>query len=417
MHDWRGALDSAIDACADQLRAVRRHLHAHPEPSLEEFATTRYLAEQLAAADIPHQLIPSGRGIVADPAADGPAWRVALRGDIDALRIQDGKTVSYRSTRAGVMHACGHDAHAAMALGAALALWKCRTVLPWPTPWRALFQPAEEVGDGAREMVAAGAVDGVRAVVALHVDPERPVGRIAERPGPLTAFCEDVDVTIRGQGGHAARPHQTVDPIAVAVQLVSSLYQFIPRCVDARAPVVLTFGSIQGGTSHNVIPDQVRLLGTIRTLSHDASVRVRDRVRQIGHALGQASGATIEVVFANGLDGVINDPRVTAICAAAAAEVVGSDHVDRIELPSMGGEDFATYLAHVPGCMLRLGVASAPEEAARHHLHTPAFDIDERALPIGAKVLAHSVVLLAQAAASSHFLQHFHTPPPRRVVE
>jgi amidohydrolase len=304
-----------------------------------------------------------------------------------------------------------------MALGAALALWKCREVLPWPTPWRALFQPAEEVGDGAREMVAAGAVEGVRALVALHVDPERPVGRIAERRGALTAFCEDLEVTIHGHGGHAARPHQTVDPIALAAQLVSSLYQFIPRSVDAREPVVITFGSIQGGTSHNVIPEQVRLLGTIRTLSHDSAVRVRDRVRQVGHALGEASGAVIEIVFANSLDGVFNDPSITEICAGAAAEVVGSDHVDTIQLPSMGGEDFATYLAHVPGCMLRLGVAAAGEAATRHHLHAPGFDIDERALPIGAKVLAHSVVLLAQAAASSRFLQHFHTVPPRRTVE
>ena len=140
------------------------------------------------------------------------------------------------------------------------------------------------------------------------------------------------------------------------------------------------------------------LLGTIRTLSHDSAIRVRDRVRQIGHALGEASGAAIETVFANGIDGVFNDPGVTEICSGAAAEVVGSDHVDTIELPSMGGEDFAAYLAHVPGCMLRLGVASARVAAVRHHLHTPGFDIDKRALAIGAKVLAHSVVLLAECA-------------------
>ncbi len=413
----------------ETLRAVRRHLRTRiPEPSLEEFEGRRAFPGPGAwkQAGIPHWLIPSGRGIVAEPAADGPGWRVALRGDIDALRIQDAKTVPYRSTRPGVMHACGHDAHATMALGAALALWKCRAVLPWPTPWRALFQPAEEVGDGAREMVAAGAVEGVRALVALHVDPERAVGRVAERRGALTAFCEDLEVTIHGHGGHAARPHQTVDPIALAAQLVSSLYQFIPRSVDAREPVVVTFGSIQGGTSHNVIPEQVRLLGTIRTLSRDAAVRVRDRVRQVGHALGEASGAAIEIVFANGVDGVFNDPGVTEICAGAAAEVVGSDHVDTIELPSMGGEDFAAYLAHVPGCMLRLGVASAMRRGGTPHAppdstlaakaststhSTPSADRSS------AKVLAHSVVLLAQAAASSRFLQYFHTTPPRWTVE
>ncbi len=396
MHNWRGAIDSTIDASAETLRAVRRHLHAHPEPSREEFETTRYLARVLEESGIPHRLIPSRRGIVAEPAGEGRTLRVAIRADIDALRLQDSKSVPYRSTRDGVMHACGHDAHATMALGASLALWKCRAALPWPTPWRALFQPAEEVGDGALEMVAAGAVEGVRALIALHVDPERVVGRIGERRGVLTAFCDDLLVTIRGRGGHAARPYQTIDPIAVAAQLVGSIYQFIPRSVDAREPVVVSFGSIQGGTSHNVIPEQVTLLGTIRTLSHDSALRVKNRIRQIGQALGAASGAAVVIAFANSVDGVFNDPAVTDICAAAGAEVVGSDRVDSIPLPSMGGEDFASYLAHVPGCMLRLGVASTGDAATRHHLHTPAFDIDERALPIGAKVLAHSVVLLAQ---------------------
>jgi amidohydrolase len=387
----------------ERLRALRRHLHAHPEPSLEEFETNRYLAGLLEVSGIAHRVIPSGRGIVAEhgsaPNTATPTPRVAIRADIDALRLHDVKTVSYRSTRPGVMHACGHDAHATMALGAALALSQCRGALPWPTPWRALFQPAEEVGEGAREMVAAGAVEGVRALVALHVDPELPVGRIAQRQGVLTAFCEDLQVTISGRGGHAARPHQTVDTIGVAVQFVNSIYQFIPRSVDSRDPVVVTFGSIQGGTSHNVIPEEVRLLGTIRTLTAGSAAQVKKRIRHIAHGLQEASGAALAVAFDSGVDGVFNDPVVTDACVRAAAEVVGSEHVEAIPLPSMGAEDFAVYLAHVPGCLLRLGVASA--EAAHHHLHTPDFDIDERALAIGAKVLAHSVVLLAEPGTGS----------------
>jgi amidohydrolase len=394
MGDWGRAIDETIDAMAETLRAVRRHLHAHPEPSLEEYETTRYLARRLGEAGIPHRLLPSGRGIVAESAVEGSAPRVGIRGDIDALRMTDVKTVPYRSTRAGVMHACGHDAHATMALGATLALWQCRESLPWPTPWRTLFQPAEEVGEGAREMIEAGAVAGVRALVALHVDPELAVGRIGHRRGPVTAFCEDLEVTIRGRGGHAARPHQAVDPIGVAVQFINSIYQFIPRSVDSRDPVVVTFGSIQGGTSNNVIPEQVALLGTIRTLSQDAANRVKAHIRHIGHGLEEASGATIAIGFGNGVDGVFNDPIVTDACVQAAAAVVGGDHVDPIPLPSMGAEDFASYLAHVPGCLLRLGVASA--ELPGHHLHSPQFDIDERALAIGAKVLARSAVLLAK---------------------
>jgi amidohydrolase len=394
MGDWGAAIDETVDECAETLRAVRRHLHAHPEPSLEEFETTRYLARLLEEAGIPHRLIPSGRGIVAESAPEGPAPRVAIRADIDALRLHDVKKVAYRSTRSGVMHACGHDAHATMALGATLALWRRREALPWPTPWRTLFQPAEEVGEGAREMIEAGAVAGVRSLVALHVDPDLAVGRIAQRKGPLTAFCEDLEVTIRGRGGHAARPHQTVDPIGVAVQFVNSIYQFIPRSIDSRDPVVVTFGSIQGGTTHNVIPEHVDLLGTIRTLSQDAAGRVKDHIRHIGHGLQEASGAKIAISFGNGVDGVFNDPIVTDVCTRAAAAVVGADHVDTIALPSMGAEDFANYLALVPGCLLRLGVASV--EVPRHHLHSPEFDIDERALAIGAKVLARSAVLMAK---------------------
>jgi amidohydrolase len=400
MGDWRATLDETIDSLAETLRNVRRHLHAHPEPSLEEFATTRYLAGLLQEAGIPHRVIPSERGIVAGPGpeqgrdfVDG-APRVAFRADTDALPLHDIKTVAYRSTRDGVMHACGHDAHATMALGTALALWRCRRELPWPTPWRAIFQPAEEIGEGAREMVAEGAVDGVRALVALHVDPELPVGRIAQRQGVLTAFCEDLEVTIRGRGGHAARPHQTLDTIGVAVQFINSIYQFIPRSVDARDPVVVTFGSIQGGATHNVLPEQVTLLGTVRTLSEPSARRVKERIRHIGHGLEEASRASITIAFGNGVEGVFNDPIVTGTCVRAAAEVVGDDHVDTIPLPSMGGEDFAAYLAHVPGCMLRLGVA--PPGMPQQHLHSSTFDIDERALAIGVKILARSVTLLAK---------------------
>lgn len=396
MADWRGAVDVYLDSIAETLRATRRHLHAHPEPSREEFETALFLAERLNEAGIANRLIPSGRGVIADPFPDDGLPRVVIRGDIDALRMHDQKEVPYRSSRAGVMHACGHDAHATMALGASLALWNCRAWLPWPSPWRTIFQPAEEVGEGAKEMVAAGAVAGVRAIVALHVDPELEVGRVGQRRGVLTAFCEEMHVTIHGRGGHAARPHQTVDPIGVAVQFINSVYQFVPRSVDSREPVVVTFGSIQGGHSANVIPEKVELLGTIRALGRASATKVEERIRHIAHGLSEASGARIAVAFDQTTEAVVNDPDVTDACVRAAADVVGMDHLDAIPLPSMGGEDFSGYLDHVPGCMLRLGVAAA--EGPRRPLHTPGFDIDERALVIGAKILARSVVLLSRPA-------------------
>src|SRR5271157_5535230 len=398
MIGWRTAIDESVESRRELLRAVRRRLHASPEPSREEYQTTRFLAEQLEQAEIPSAIAPTGRGLIAGrPAAYGEPV-IAFRADIDALRIHDAKTVPYRSTREGVMHACGHDAHAAMALGAALALRQCRDDLPGSLAWRAVFQPSEEVGEGALEMIAAGAMSNVQAVIAVHVDPETATGRLAYRQGVLTAFCQELQVEIRGLGGHAARPHQSVDPIGSASQLITSVYQFVPRSIDSRDPVVVTFGSIQGGTSSNIIPERVLLKGTIRTLSAAAAARVDERIRQIAFGLSEASGATIQVEFHRGTDAVVNDPDVTRTCVRAAGEVVGEVNLDEIALPSMGGEDFSGYLKHAPGCLLRLGVA-APDRKA-HFLHSPHFDIDEKALVIGAKVLAHSVVLLSESVRS-----------------
>jgi len=391
MAEWFDELDARVDAIADELRATRRHLHAHPEPSGAEYETAALLADRLRSAGIPVRSIPSGRGVIAGPGSQGPA--VAFRGDIDALRMQDLKDAPYRSTRAGLMHACGHDAHATMALGAALALWACRDRFPWPVPWRALLQPAEETGRGAAEMVEAGAVEGATAVIALHVDPDTPVGSMGYRTGPLTAFCADLAVTVTGAGGHGARPHQTTDPVAAAVQFVAGAYQVVPRSTDAREAVVVTFGVIRGGSSPNVIPDKVELLGTVRTLSRATAEAVGRRLSAIGRGVAEATGAAVEVRLTDGVDAVHNDPAVTALCVEAAAGLLGPAHVVPIPLPSMGGEDFSGYLAHAPGCMLRLGVGS--EALPRHPLHSPYFDIDERALAVGAKYLARAVVLLA----------------------
>lgn len=398
MADWREAVDHWLEEHRGLLREVRRQLHSHPEPSREEYQTTRFLAEQLEEAGLPRSIAPTGRGLIAGPEPEDDVPLVAFRADIDALRVHDAKEVAYRSTRDGVMHGCGHDAHAAMALGAALALWHGRGALPPRIGWRAIFQPSEEVGEGAHEMIAAGAMKRVRAVIALHVDPDCPTGRIGYRPGVLTACCQELQVEIQGRGGHAARPHQSIDPIGIASQFITSVYQFVPRSIDSREPVVVTFGCIQGGTSANIIPEKVLLKGTIRTLSDAAGSRVVERIKQIAVGLSEASGATIAVTFRRGTDAVVNDPEVTRTCVQAAAEVVGPANLDEIPLPSMGGEDFSGYLKHAPGCLLRLGVAAS--DRPRHFLHSPYFDIDENALILGARVLARSVVLLSETARS-----------------
>ncbi|WP_337176438.1 amidohydrolase [Paludisphaera sp.] len=392
MSDWRLILDRHIESRAGRIRDVRRHLHAHPEPSREEYRTTRFLADRLEESGVPCSVVPSGRGLLAG-ALDADRPLVAFRADMDALPIADAKDAPYRSTREGVMHACGHDAHAAMALGAAEALWAARDALPTPVRWRAVFQPSEEVGEGAREMVAAGAMGGVKAIAALHVDTDRPVGRVGWRARELTAFCQDLGVAVRGSGGHAARPHLSRDPLQAAAQFITSVYQLIPRGIDSRDPTVVTFGMIRAGSGGNVIPTEATLGGTIRTLSRQASQRVAERLQQIARGIGEATETRFELTLGNRTDGVFNDPSLTAVCARAAGEVVGVDGLDEIRLPSMGGEDFAAYLEEAPGCLLRLGVAGGG--GPTHHLHSPSFDIDERALALGARILARSAVLMA----------------------
>ena len=388
-----GAADAFLDDLAETMIAERRHLHANPEPSLEEFETTAFLAGILAEHGIPFRLPASGRGLVAGPEFAPGTPLVAFRGDIDALRIQDMKDVAYKSTVPGLLHGCGHDAHAVMALGAARALWACRDRLPWPVPWRAIFQPAEEVGVGAKEMIEAGALVDVRAIVALHVDPATPVGDVGYRPGVFTASCSDVNISIRGRGGHAARPHEAADPIAAMALFVSTIHAVVPRQVDSREAVVVTFGSVHGGDTNNVIPDEVRLLGTLRTQRFETADKVAEILQRIARSVGESTGTTIEVRFEGAVGPVINDGKVTEICVEAAKSLLGARHLHLIPQPSMGAEDFAGYLLQVPGCMMRLGVAR--QTKPNPPLHSPYFDIDERALVIGAKLLVRFVAGLA----------------------
>lgn len=399
--DWRRVIDEFLDVQHDRLVAIRRHFHAHPEPSREEYQTSQAIARMLDEAGIPQRIPPTGRGVIAgpEPADPGDSRLVALRADIDALRIIDEKDVPYRSAREGFMHACGHDAHTTMVLGASLALKHLGDTLRVPTLWRAIFQPAEEEGQGAAEMVGAGAMEGVAAILALHVDPDREVGHIGVRRGPLTASCSEFHVVLHGRGGHAARPHQAIEAIPAAAQLITAVHTWAPRAFDAREPVVVTFGAITGGAQGNVIPERVILRGTIRTLSRLVSLRVEERLRAIAESVAAMTGTRIEVSFLQGPDAVVNDPSVTEVAALAAAEVVGPGGVQEIEKPSLGGEDFSAYLPHAPGCLLRLGVAP---RGARDWpmLHSPRFDIDENALVLGSKLLARAAVMLSRGLDS-----------------
>lgn len=385
-------LDSFINSRVDWLREARRHLHAHPEPSGEEYSTSRYLLETLQKAGIDAQLLPSGCGLTADLGTSSPTKRIGLRADIDALRLQDLKETEYASRCPHVMHACGHDGHTTCVLGAALALHAAyqEGELPSEFAARILFQPAEETAVGALEMIEAGALEGVHALLALHLDPSRDAGKIGVRYGVLTAACDDVLFVITGSGGHAARPHESRDPIFASAQLLNALYSFVPRATDSADAVVLTIGQLNSGDNPNVIPEDAILRGTLRTLLETTRDATRVLIERLANGVGEISDTEIEVRFEDGPPSVVNDTHLTQLLRDTGVEVLGRENVQVIEKPSMGGEDFAFYLAHVPGAMFRLGCAS--DESNCHPLHSPHFDIDERALVVGARVLTYTAV-------------------------
>jgi amidohydrolase len=384
--DRTNQVESYLMAAEPELISLRRHFHQNPELSGREFRTTAELSERLALAGVPHRVTDSGRGLITElcPGDLHGAPTLAFRADLDALPIAEENDVPYRSRNPGIMHACGHDAHTAMLLTATLALHQAGP--PFAAGWRSIFQPSEEVGQGAREIIDFGALAGVNAVIALHVDPTLERGQVGITAGPRTANCLDFVITVQGRGGHGARPHLTVDPIAVAAHLVTLCYQAIPRHIDVRQPVVLTIGQIQGGNAANVIPDTVDLKGTIRAL-HLSNIQVtRSFLERVCQGVAQTFGAKVEIVFGSLLAGVTNDPKVTRLCAQVATELFGSDRIVQDIPPSMGAEDFADYLQVVPGCMVTLGVKS-PGQPVRP-LHTSTFDLDESALLLGARLLA-----------------------------
>jgi amidohydrolase len=389
-----------IDRIASRLPVIRRHLHQHPELSGVEFATTSYLGGQLTAAKIPYRLGAGRRGIITDivPASVAQAPVIALRADIDALPIAEENQISYRSKNSGVMHACGHDAHSTILLGTTLALHRVGKL---PVAWRSIFQPAEETGCGASEMVARGAVKGAQAILAFHVDPNLPVGYASITPGPQSAFCQDFTIAVRGRGGHGARPHNTIDPIAVAAQLITLIYQAVPRQTDARDPVVVTIGMIRGGQAPNIIPDIVFLKGTIRSFNRVVSDHARQTIDRLCAGTAHAFRALITPVFDRLLRGVINDPYVTDICTKAARGLLGQNRVVTDRRPSTGAEDFADY--NIPGCMMLLGVKSPRKKITL--LHTGTFNLDEKALLLGVRLF--SQILLewpAQTPSTTTFV-------------
>jgi amidohydrolase len=390
---WQQQVDEEVDACFPQVVQLRRHLHAHPEPSGSEFQTSLHLYQLLGDMGLEVRLGPDGCGVLAD-LASGPAQRnhLALRADIDALRINDLKTVPYRSTCPNVMHACGHDAHTAIVWGALACIWRLQQQdrLPWVVRLRGIFQPAEETAQGARQMIEAGALEGTAAILATHVDPTRYAGRVGLRRGVMTANCDEMQFAIRGRGGHAARPHETRDPIAAAAQLINALYLQLPRLNDSQDAVVVTIGRITGGDNSNVIPERVDLHGTLRTLSQGVRQEAIAQIRHVAAGMAETTRTVIDVLFGAGAPNVDNDPGLVDLLSDVCRESVGPDRIETIDRASMGSEDFAFYLQHVPGAMFRLGVRTRGQGI--RGLHTPEFDIDEEAMRSGVRIMARAAI-------------------------
>lgn len=376
----------------EDLVAFRRDLHQHPELGRQERRTTGLLVERLEQAGLAPKVLAGGTGLVCEVGeGDGPV--VGLRADIDALPLQDEKDVAYRSRVPGVCHACGHDVHTAVVLGAGLALAQGGDL---PGRVRLIFQPAEEVmPGGALEVLAEGAVDGLTAMYALHCDPSLEVGRLGVKTGPITAAADSVTVRLRGPGGHTSRPHNTVDLVHALATVATGLPGALGRLVDPRAGLCLVWGHVQAGTVANAIPREGLLRGTLRVLDKQAWEEAPQLVRRVVEGLVQPYGAVADVTYERGVPPVVNQAGATGLLAAAATAALGKGAVVPT-LQSLGGEDFAWYLDRVPGAMARLGVRP-PGRERPHDLHQGSFDVDEDAIAVGVRVLvAAALAALAQ---------------------
>ena len=380
-------LSAWLDRHESDLIAFRRQLHRHPEVAHAEHATTALLAEQLSAAGLAPKLLPGSTGLFCDVGAGERV--VALRADIDALPIADAKNVPYRSTVDGVCHACGHDAHTTIVLGTALALANGRGL---PGRVRMIFQPAEEaVPGGALEVIESGALDGVDRIFALHCDPRLETGQIGLRVGPITAACDKVEVLLTGPGGHTARPHLTVDLVYALAKVVTQVPGLLSRRADPRDGMSLVWGAVDAGVAANTIPERGQLRGTVRMLRRSAWNGAENLVRRLVFEVVAPTEAGVEVRYTRGVPPVVNDAVSVAVLRAAAEAALGPGAPDETE-QSLGGEDFAWYLDHVPGALARLGVRPRNSTGPYLDLHQPTFDIDEHALGVGVRLMVHTAL-------------------------
>lgn len=378
-------LDEWLAANIGALVAWRRHIHAHPELSRREFATTEFVASVLRAGGLRPVGLPGGTGLICD-VGEGDRC-VALRADLDALPLSEATDLDFRSTVDGACHACGHDIHTTALLGAALALASAPEL---PGRVRFIFQPAEEVmPGGALDVIAAGALDGVDRIFGLHCDPRLEVGQIGTRVGPITAAADLLELRLTSPGGHTSRPHLTADLVHALGTVITGLPTLLSRRVDPRSGTVLVWGAVHAGEAANAVPQDGLLRGTLRTSDPETWAELRPLVAGLVESLLVPTGVGFDLDHRRGVPIVVNDQESTELLRAGVAAAVGEGALTGTK-QSSGGEDFGWYLEHAPGSFARLGVWSG--EGAMGDIHRPTFNADERSIPVAVRVLTHAAL-------------------------
>jgi len=382
-----GELKLLTKEYAPLLVSIRHHLHAHPELSFKEYETSAYIGRQLAEWNIPFKKI-AGTGLTAIIEGIDPSHKIiALRADMDALPITEENNVEYRSINEGIMHACGHDVHTTCLLGAAKILNDLKQ--QWKGTVKLIFQPGEEKNPGgASIMIKEGVLEDPKpqGIVALHVHPGLPTGKLSFRKGLIMASADEIYITIKGKGGHAAAPHLTADTILIASHIIVSLQQLISRNNNPFTPSVLSICSFQGGKTTNVIPAEVKLMGTFRTMDEGWRYKAHELIKKLVTEIAVAMGAEADVLVDVGYPAVYSEERITDNAALLAKAYFGEENIEETE-PRMGAEDFGFYAQQLPACFFRLGVRNEAKGIV-HNVHTARFDVDETALQYGAGIMA-----------------------------
>jgi len=386
MATLKATLFKALESLNTTVIEFRHHLHEHPELSNEEVKTTALIKEILSDSGLRITTYEEHYGLIAELIVDESKPFIALRADIDALPIDERTLVPYISENKGIMHACGHDAHAAVLLGIALGFAKLET--PLNANLRFIFQPAEEVLDaGAQQMIESGVLDNVKAIFGLHAYPYLPTGQIGYKYGVMLASADMFEIVIKGKSSHGARPHEGVDAILVTSMVVNSLNHIVSRQIDPLHPAVISLGTIEGGKAANVLCDHVVLKGTVRTVNHEIRKKIPEMMRLTIEGICNSMHAKFELDYNFGTPEVLNDKVMVDLLVGEAEALLGKEQcIDLID-PVMGGEDFGFYLEKIPGAFIRLGSCSDDKESC-YSQHNSRFNVDDDALMVGMKVLA-----------------------------